>query len=54
MKKGYFEGESIHMSYQQLLLRDFFPLGEKKSTHSKPFLALFFFFYINSISFFPN
>lgn len=37
MKKGYFEGESIHMSYQQLLLRDFFPLGEKKIHTLKAF-----------------
>ena len=38
MKKGYFGGESIHhMSYQQLLLRDFFPLGEKKIHTLKAF-----------------
>ena len=44
MKKGYSGGESIHhMSCEQLLLRDCFPLGKKKPTHSKSFLALFSF-----------
>lgn len=51
----YSGGESIHhMSYEQLLLRDCFPLGKKKIHTLKAFSGpVCFFFYVNSISSFP-
>lgn len=54
MKKGY-SGESIHhMSYQQLLLRDFFPLGSKKIHTLKAFSGPVLFLLHQLHIFFPN